>query len=582
MGQASLTPRPTVTVQLSQSNGPISGDLYATVNVTLVDTNQQLSDVKLFVDGQKLLTASANSFTAFINSCEWPNGAHEIYAVATMLDAAETLPISDTEAVTNAAQTAIGISPSKFVNFTNYISQFFVATPFFDPTVGQTQEVVATFPQNTCWELTVLNYQDTAVRHFTNQLPYLYVAWDGNDDFGSPLPFGFYDYYIQARPAQYGCPSGMGAISAVSLSTIAPPSPATGKAGVFCLPAMQFSRNRAGNTVREHLVIPSLHPTNFSGTNGGGGLPPPPGTASLAGYPTSPTQAMSQGMTSYFVDRRPMPPILTNINGVRLVIPWEDVYGPLPPIEVQIPTSAQEAFLQALSGSATIAGPQPLGPWPDQTYSTRTPTRIPGSIFMGHAGTVGLGWQGHHPSSPPFALPPGGVISPTRPPYGPIKSSSLIANNFIGVMGASAWRTAFNLGDDNFNSTNLFLILGPGTGTSTYATNATSECMSGTRPRPPIMTRITVAPIPISPFIILLNRVRTSGYRCPGVTSARQMVHLPCCGWPCLAAIPFRARTGMICGANSWFLSRQTFVCCLVRRKEPSFTPFSVGGSPQT
>ena len=203
VGQTSLTPRPTVTVQLSQSNGPISGDLYATVNVTLVDTNQQLSDVKLFVDGQKILTASANNFTAFINSCEWPNGAHEIYAVATTLDAGESLPISDTEAVTNAAQVATGISPSKFVNFTNYISQFFVATPFFDPTVAQTQEVVATFPQNTCWELTVLNYQDTAVRHFTNQSPYLYVAWDGNDDSGNPLPFGFYDYYIQARPAQY-------------------------------------------------------------------------------------------------------------------------------------------------------------------------------------------------------------------------------------------------------------------------------------------------------------------------------------------------------------------------------------------
>jgi hypothetical protein len=467
-----LTPPPTVTVQLSQSNGPIAGDLYATVNVTLVDTNQQLSDVKLIVDGQKFYGAGSNNFTAFINSCEWPNGPHEIYAVATMVDAGETIPPSDLQTATNAAKVAIGISSSRFVNFSNYISQFFVATPFFDPTVAQTQEVVATFPENTCWQLTVLNYQDTAVRHFTNQSPYLYLAWDGNDDFGNPLPFGFYDYYIQARPARFGCPSGMRSSAALASpsSTIGPPSPATAKAGVFCRPAMQFSRNRPGNMVREHITISSLNPTNrFSGTNSGGGLPPPPGTASLAGYPTSPSEALAQGLTSYFVALPPMPPIVTNIGGVRLVIDWEDVYGPQPPIEIQIPTSEQEAFLQAASGT-TMNGPQPLGPWPDQTYTTRTPTRIPGSIFMGHAGTVGLGWQGHHPTSPSFALPHGGVVSPSHPPYGPLKSSSLIANSFNNVMGARAWRTAFNLGDDNFNSTNLFPILGPGTGTSTYAT----------------------------------------------------------------------------------------------------------------
>ena len=291
VGQATLTPPPTVTVQLSQSNGPIAGDLYATVNVTLVDTNQQLSDVKLIVDGQKFYGAGSNNFTAFINSCEWPNGPHEIYAVATMVDAGETIPPSDLQTATNAAKVAIGISSSRFVNFSNYISQFFVATPFFDPTVAQTQEVVATFPENTCWQLTVLNYQDTAVRHFTNQSPYLYLAWDGNDDFGNPLPFGFYDYYIQARPARFGCPSGMRSSAALASpsSTIGPPSPATAKAGVFCRPAMQFSRNRPGNMVREHITISSLNPTNrFSGTNSGGGLPPPPGTASLAGYPTSP------------------------------------------------------------------------------------------------------------------------------------------------------------------------------------------------------------------------------------------------------------------------------------------------------
>lgn len=123
-----------------------------------------------------------------------------------------------------------------------------------------------------------------------------------------------------------------------------------------------------------------------------------------------------------------------------------------------------EAAQPLNSGSGDSSG------FADGVYTTRTPNRIPGSIFMGHAGTVGIGWQGHHPKSPTFPVPEGGVISLSHPPYGPITSSSKIASSFISVMGASAWRTAFNLGDDNFNSTNLSPILGPDSGTSSYAT----------------------------------------------------------------------------------------------------------------
>jgi hypothetical protein len=200
--QATLTPSPTVALSLSQTN-PISGDLYATVSVTLTDTNQQMSFVGVFVDGQRLYSVPNENFTVFINSCEWPNGPHEIYAVVTTMDTGETLPDSDAATETNAAIFAVGVSTSKFVTFSNYISQFFVAVPFF--AAGQTQEVVATFAEDSCWRLTVLNYQDTPVRQFTGQDSSLYAAWDGNDDSGNPLPYGFYDYYIEARPSRYGC-----------------------------------------------------------------------------------------------------------------------------------------------------------------------------------------------------------------------------------------------------------------------------------------------------------------------------------------------------------------------------------------
>lgn len=444
VNQATLTPPPVVTVSLTQTNG-VLGDLYATVNVSLVDTNQQLSDVGLFVDGQKLYTVANENFTAFINSCEWPNGPHEIYAVATMVDTGETLPQCDDCIETNAANFAIGVSSSQFVTFSNYISQFFVSVPFFDPTAGQTQEVIATFPEDTCWRLTVLNYLDQPVRQFTNTSPSLYVAWDGNDGSGNPLPFGFYDYYIEARPSRFGCPSGMGTAAMMTSSALSAdstsdtPSEATAKAGIFSRSAMQFNRGASG--ISEHISIPSLNPA-------------PPAPVEMAVESIAPELVVSYAVADDGT---------TNelINGVPAILYPPNFFS----TEDHSPASA-----------ALLADAQPMdsgastSDFSDQTYTTRTPNRIPGQLFMGHAGTVGVGWQGHHPKSPAYALPNGGVISPTRPPYGPIASSSKIANSFINVMGASGWRTAFNLGDDNFNSTNLFPIMGPGTGTSSYAT----------------------------------------------------------------------------------------------------------------
>jgi hypothetical protein len=444
--QAILTP-PIVTVELSQSNGLVFGDLYASVNVTLVDTNQQLSDVSVIVDGQKFYTSGNYSFTAFINSCEWPNGLHQIYAVATMVDEAESLPFSDDESATNAANIGIGVSGSQFVTFSNYISPFFVSVPFFDPTAGQTQEVVATFPEDTCWRLTVLNYQDTPVRQFTNQSPSLYVAWDGNDDSGNPLPFGFYDYYIEARPGQFGCPSGVGSFTASSMSASAlstpnqsgSPSAASAKASVFSRAAMQFTRSARG--ISEHVAIPSLNPT-----------PAPVEMTTFAIPEYVMTYSIAEdGATNEF------------INGLPAFL-----YPP------GFPLIGENAILSDFTSTDALAvnganSPQPLG-FGDGVYTTRTPTRVPGSLFMGYAGTIGVAYQGHHPTSPRFALPAGGVIAPTLPPYGRIKSASKVASSFISVMGASAWRTAFSLGDDNLNSTNLSPLAGPGTGTSTFAT----------------------------------------------------------------------------------------------------------------
>jgi hypothetical protein len=143
--QATNTP-PVVSVQLSQTSA-ISSNFIASVSVSIADTNQSLNAVGVFVDGQRLgsvPTFPSTNFSIWINSTEWPNGQHEIYAVATIADSAETTPADDSEAdPTNAVVYAVGVSPSQFVTFSNFISQFFISIPYFE--AGQTQEVVAKF-----------------------------------------------------------------------------------------------------------------------------------------------------------------------------------------------------------------------------------------------------------------------------------------------------------------------------------------------------------------------------------------------------------------------------------------------------
>jgi hypothetical protein len=477
VGQATGTPL-TVTMLFTQATSPspsgtnqVNGDLDYLVSVTLNDTNQQISSVKVFVDGQKLANASSTNFTGSINTTEWPNGTHEIYAVATAVDVGAgdvgmtTADDDSQDETTNAVKMAIGVSGSRFGVFANYISQFFVAVPFFQ--AGQTQEVVASFEEDSYWRVKVVNYQDTEVRRFEGQGSSAYAPWDGNDQSGSPLPYGYYDYIVEARPSRYGILSSTAPLSSQQASSVAsqstvPLSGAQLRAFPYkqTLAAMQFSRTNI--TVTETIIIPSLNPTNQpSGTNGGGSPPSPAAT--------SVSSTLSTDSSSSFSQWPPMPPVRTNINGVWTTVPWEDVYGPPPIIEMPVRSTLQTASIQ--SDGLTPDGPQPVD-WADTTYTTRTPNRTSGNLFHGYAGTVGVGYQGHHPTKKAagnFGSAPGGVLA-SAPPWGPLVTASALANGFSGSMAYAGWRTSFLLADDNLNSKDLQPPAGGGSGTGTFAT----------------------------------------------------------------------------------------------------------------
>jgi hypothetical protein len=258
--QATLTP-PAVSVQVLHGGSPlpagtnaVNGNIFVAVNVSLVDTNQQLASVRVYLDGQKTHSTASYGSTNYINTTEWPNGVHEVYAVATTIDFAESIPESDEATVTNTASFGLGVATSKFLNFSNYVSQFFIANPYFEE--GQTQEVLAKFEADSDWRLQIVNYQEATVREYTGQGTSLYAAWDGNDTFGTPLPYGFYDYIIEARPSEFG-PLTAAGTSSPAIATSLPGRAPT--ASYKRTPAaMRFNRTP---TVSENLTVPSLNPT---------------------------------------------------------------------------------------------------------------------------------------------------------------------------------------------------------------------------------------------------------------------------------------------------------------------------------
>ena len=140
---------------------------------------------------------------------------------------------------------------------------------------------------------------------------------------------------------------------------------------------------------------------------GGGGAPPSPAMAAVAA-----------GQDSYFVQSPPMPPIKKDGKWYS----WEEIYGPLPPIEVKISEKQRESILAKLAADGSTekvaeepaAGPAAAG----QAFVTFGPYSL--------IGTIAIAGQGHHPAFDLFGrypTPPrtfgGNVRMSSRSEFGP-------------------------------------------------------------------------------------------------------------------------------------------------------------------
>ena len=191
LGPDTTSDEPLISI-VSPTNGFVAfGDLTVTVSA---NTDQATLSTKLYVDGQEM-PMSEDGSNYVINTCEWGNGAHTIYATAKCTSALEG-PMG-----VGLQSVAVGHAVSPFVSviFSNLVTKISFSQVFFNPDVGQTQQVSAVFANNSNWTLTIRDIYSNAVRTVTGSGSSMSFNWDGTGDGSTNISNGVYYYYISAQ-----------------------------------------------------------------------------------------------------------------------------------------------------------------------------------------------------------------------------------------------------------------------------------------------------------------------------------------------------------------------------------------------
>jgi hypothetical protein len=370
--------------------------------VASASTSEDILANSLYVDGDPVGTPGT-TFTGSIpfDTRKYPNGTHRLSVVYENDGDSATTGGDDPVSSLGAGYGVANVT----VTFSNLLSAFRARYKAFRPDQDQVEEVYATWATPRSWKVAFTPYNDpnTEIRSFTGCGTKVLVEWDGLDANGSPVP------------------AQLLAATITDLGACTPPPPAPG--GV------------------------------------GGGSPPAPSSAMSAdsssepSYPTSPGEALRAGLTFYYPELPPMPPVSIHTNGTWVCIPWEEFYGPQSPIEAQIPLAVQEKYQQSqLTASLSLDGPVLNGPWPDGPSGETA--SLP--VFINKIGTYLLGFQGHHPLFSPANRPARGLpfgqatmATGSQPPWGRIRASYRIARNLQVLFPMMGYQNAGNIHRDD-------------------------------------------------------------------------------------------------------------------------------------
>jgi hypothetical protein len=198
--------------------------LFDTVTIQVSASSPEiLSEVKLYIDGEEQNPSDDNS-NFVINTCEYLNGAHTLFATA--------VSQSGLEGAANGGVISYGRTVSSYVNvtFNNLISEIGFSEPVFEPALGQTQQVTATFSANCDWTLNILDVNSNTVLTATGSGISMNYDWNGTGTGETNIPDGVYNYQITAQPNgnSFSMSSSLMASSAISTSVSDEPTQLSG------------------------------------------------------------------------------------------------------------------------------------------------------------------------------------------------------------------------------------------------------------------------------------------------------------------------------------------------------------------
>jgi hypothetical protein len=174
---------------VSQTNGQVlTGQVTVLVTAT---SSQPVLFTTLYVDGQQM-DESDDGSNYVLNTCEWPNGLHTLFAVATARSGMSG-PSGN-----NQIYTGYGVSAYLPVTFSNLISSVAFSEPFFEPSLGETQEVTANFAANCNWTLQIQDVNSNTVLNASGSGDSMTFDWDGTGNGETNIPDGVYTYLISA------------------------------------------------------------------------------------------------------------------------------------------------------------------------------------------------------------------------------------------------------------------------------------------------------------------------------------------------------------------------------------------------
>ena len=393
---------PYVRVTSPASNDVLTGEITVSVMAT---TSLAAVSFRLFVDGQEQYP-SEDGTNFVINTCEWANGPHVMYAVA-KADSELGGVFGTRPAFTRGK----AVSPYIPIIFDNYVSQLYFTEPFFEPTLGQTQTVTAVFAQYSSWAAKVLNEDSNVVHTVTNSGYTMRFDWDGTGDGGTNLPNGV--YYVLVEAAQ-----------------VTAPAPGSGGGGANDpLPGPGGTSMQAGEQ----------------------------GQKSVAWYPTSPIQAALAGWDSYYLVPPPMPPV--KIEGKWYS--WEALYGPITPVQVPLGTT----FLQNLANKLTAQSETMMtanAAAGAGAGAAMGPTKPPVKPIKGSVGTFGVAYIQYLPNGASgLAAPSSGLVFPlqtkisletgnqnTTWTFNPISQFKALSEGFANKMKSKGWKASFIKAND--------------------------------------------------------------------------------------------------------------------------------------